>query len=164
MSISIRPATAADYAQVRRITRDAYVKAGYFESDHPYLHVLEDVEHRGQHAVVWVAESLDTIVASVTLTFAGQPYSDIAADGELEFRMLAVDPALQRGGVGRTLVKEIIAYARSLDGIEAVSLTSATNMTRAHTLYSSLGFVRVPERDWYVADEDILLWVFRLPL
>jgi hypothetical protein len=33
------------------------------------------------------------VVAAVTLTFAGQPYSEIAQDGQLEFRMLAVDPA-----------------------------------------------------------------------
>lgn len=47
------------------------------------------------------AEVAGRVVAGVTLTFAGQPYSEIAQDGELEFRMLAVDPSCQGGGVGR---------------------------------------------------------------
>ncbi len=104
------------------------------------------------------------MVAAVTLTFAGQPYSEIATDGELEFRMLAVDPACQGGGVGRAVVREIVKQARQLPSIGSISITSATFMERAHGLYKSLGFRRAPERDWYVPDEDVLLWVFRLEL
>ena len=163
--ITIRPVRSEDYDDVRRITRGAYLAAGYFADDsHPYMAVLSDVEHRAQHAEIWVAERDGTVVGSVALTFAGQRYTDIAVEGELEFRMLAVDPAVQRAGVGRAMVERIIDHARTLPGIEAVSLTSGSDMVRAHRLYESMGFVRVPERDWYVPNEDILLWVFRLPL
>jgi ribosomal protein S18 acetylase RimI-like enzyme len=85
-------------------------------------------------------------------------------ENELEFRMLAVDPAVQGGGVGRALVRRVIEHAESLPNIRAISITSATFMERAHALYESLGFRRVPARDWYVPDEDVLLWVFRLEL
>ncbi|WP_455833588.1 hypothetical protein [Pseudarthrobacter siccitolerans] len=37
----------------------------------------------------------------MTLTFVGQPYSELARDGELEFRMLAGDPAYHGGGIGQ---------------------------------------------------------------
>ncbi|WP_331271249.1 GNAT family N-acetyltransferase [Arthrobacter sp. 135MFCol5.1] len=148
----------------RRITRDAYLRAGHFAADHPYMSVLEDVEHRAEHAEVWVAEAAGKVVAAVALTFAGRPCSEIARDGELEFRMLAVDPAHQGGGVGRAVVREIVKHARQLPGVEAISITSATFMERAHTLYESLGFRRAPERDWCVPAEDVLLWVFRLEL
>ncbi|MHA7277884.1 GNAT family N-acetyltransferase [Arthrobacter sp. Hz1] len=163
--LTIRPVTEADYDDVRRITCSAYLEAGFFEaSDHPYMRVLADVEHRAEHAEIWVAERDGVVVASVAITFEGQRYTDIAVTGELEFRMLAVDPLLQRGGVGRIMVEAIIEHARSLDGISAVSLTSGSDMTRAHALYRSLGFVRQPERDWWVPNEEILLWVFRLAL
>ncbi len=163
--VTIRPIRREDYDDVRRITRGAYLEAGYFTDDaHPYMAVLSDVEHRAQHAEVWVAERDGTVVGSVALTFAGQRYTDIAVEGELEFRMLAVDPAVQRGGVGRAMVEQVIEHARTLPGIEAVSLTSGSDMVRAHQLYESLGFVRIPERDWEVPNEDILLWVFRLAL
>ena len=162
MTVMFRRAVPSDFPEVRRITRDAYLRAGHFTADHPYMSVLDDVEHRAEHAQVWVAESAGKVVAAVTLTFAGQPYSEIAMDGELEFRMLAVDPAHQGGGVGRAVVRAIIEHARQLPGIEAISITSATFMERAHRLYESLGFRRAPERDWYVPGEDVLLWVFRL--
>ncbi|ELT44417.1 N-acetyltransferase GCN5 [Arthrobacter nitrophenolicus] len=138
MSLTFRPAAPADYDDVRRVTRDAYLSAGHFAADHPYMGVLEDVEHRAEHAEVWVAEKSDSVVAAVTLTFAGQPYSEIAKDGELEFRMLAVDPAIQGGGVGRAVVRRVIEHARSLPEIGAISITSATFMERAHALYESL--------------------------
>lgn len=164
MSITVRQATEADFDDIRRITRDAYLSAGYLEADDPYVKELENVEDRAANALVWVAELDGRVAASTAITFAGQPYTDIAVEGELEFRMLAVDPALQRGGVGRALVSAVVEYARSLDGVHAVSLTSMTPMTRAHALYRSMGFERVPERDWIVPNTDILLWVFRLPL
>ncbi|KRE71732.1 GNAT family N-acetyltransferase [Arthrobacter sp. Soil762] len=164
MSVALRRAAPSDFPDVRRITRDAYLRAGHFAADHPYMSVLEDVEHRAEHAQVWVAEAAGRVVAAVTLTFAGQPYSEIAADGELEFRMLAVDPECQGGGVGRAVVRKVVEHAQSLPGIRAISITSATFMGRAHALYESLGFQRVPKRDWYVPGEDVLLWVFRLEL
>lgn len=164
MTVVFRRAVPADFPEVRRITRDAYLRAGHFVADHPYMSVLEDVEHRAEHARVWVAEAAGKVVAAVTLTFAGQPYSEIAQDGELEFRMLAVDPACQGVGVGGAVVREIVGHARQLPGIEAISITSATFMERAHALYESLGFRRAPERDWYVPGEHVLLWVFRLEL
>lgn len=165
MNIIIRSVTEADYDDVRRITCDAYLEAGYFQSlEHPYMTVLADVEHRAEHAEIWVAERDGVVIGSVAITFEGQRYTDIALAGELEFRMLAVDPGVQRGGVGRLMVEEIIEYARTLAGINAVSLTSGSEMVRAHALYESLGFVRVSERDWWVREEEIQLWVFRLEL
>ncbi|UKA72260.1 GNAT family N-acetyltransferase [Arthrobacter sp. FW306-06-A] len=164
LTVTFRRAVPADFPEVRRITRDAYIGAGHFPADHPYMSVLEDVEHRAEHAQVWVAEADGKVAAAVTLTFAGEPYSEIARDGELEFRMLAVDPAHQGGGVGRAVVRQIVEHARQLPGISAISITSATFMERAHALYRSLDFRRAPERDWYVPGEDVLLWVFRLQL
>lgn len=163
-TLTLRRAVPADFPEVRRITRDAYLEAGHFAADHPYMSVLKDVEHRAEHAEVWVSEVAGKVVAAVTLTFAGQPYSEIARDREPEFRMLAVGPAHQGGGVGRAVVHGIVEHARQLPGIEAISITSARFMERAHNLYQSLGFRRAPERDWYVPGEDVLLWVFRLEL
>ena len=164
MNVAFRLAAPSDLPEVRRITRDAYLAAGHFATDHPYMSVLEDVEHRAEHAQVWVAEATGRVVAAVTLTFAGEPYSEIARDGELEFRMLAVDPASQGNGLGRAVVGKVVEHAGHMPGIGAISITSATFMERAHRLYESFGFRRAPERDWYVPGEDVQLWVFTLEL
>lgn len=161
--IIVRPAVPADYEAIARITRDSYLAAGYFDSaDHPYMKQIQDVARRAAQATIWVAERDKRIVGSVTLAVAGEPYADIALDDELEFRMLVVDPAVQRSGAGRAMVEAIIAHARSLDGIRGVALTTGGTWESAHGLYRKTGFRRVPERDWFVPGTDIKLLVFRL--
>jgi GNAT superfamily N-acetyltransferase len=163
--VTVRPAQPADYADIARITVASYLRAGYFDSqDHPYMVQVQDVAARAADAVVWVAERDGEIAGSVTLARAGDPYADIALGDELEFRMLVVDPALQRGGVGRSIVHAIIARARELDGVAAVSLTTGAHWHSAHALYRSMGFSRVPERDWLVPGTDIELQVYRMEL
>ncbi|CAH0224949.1 Mycothiol acetyltransferase [Arthrobacter sp. Bi83] len=161
--INIRPAVPADYEAIARITRDSYLAAGYFDSaDHPYMQQIQDVARRAEQATIWVAERNGRIVGSVTLAVVGEPFADIALDDELEFRMLVVDPAVQRSGAGQALVGAIIEHARSLEGISGVALTTGGTWESAHGLYRKTGFRRVPERDWFVPDTDIKLLVFRL--
>ncbi|KIS27938.1 GCN5 family acetyltransferase [Arthrobacter sp. SPG23] len=161
--IIIRPAVPADFDAVARITRDAYLAAGYFASaDHPYMLQIQDVAKRAGQATIWVAERAGRIVGSVTLAVAGEPFADIALPDELEFRMLVVDPSVQRSGAGKAMVEAIIDHAKSLDGIKAVALTTGRTWESAHGLYRKTGFHRVPERDWFVTDTDIKLLVYRL--
>ena len=163
--ILIRPAVPADYDAIARITRDAYLAAGYFESaDHPYMLQIQDVARRAAKATIWVAERAGIIVGSVTLAVAGEPFADIAEADELEFRMLVVDPAVQRSGAGKAMVHAILDYARSLPGIQAVALTTGLTWESAHGLYRKTGFQRAPERDWVVPDTDIRLLVYRQEL
>ena len=163
--ITVRPAVESDFDAVARITRDSYLAAGYFEdAEHPYMRKVQDVAQRAGQATVWVAERAGDVVGSVTLALAGEPYADIALPDELEFRMLVVDPAVQRSGAGRAMVEAIIAHARSLPGIRAVALTTGETWESAHGLYNRTGFARVPERDWFVPGTDIKLLVYRLDL
>jgi N-acetylglutamate synthase-like GNAT family acetyltransferase len=163
--IRIRPAVPADFDAIARITRDAYLAAGYFESaEHPYMRQIQDVARRASKATIWVAERDGAIVGSVTLAVAGEPYADIARSDELEFRMLVVDPAVQRSGAGLAMVRAILEHGRSLPGIRAVALTTGMTWESAHGLYAKTGFVRVPERDWLVPDTEIKLLVYRQEL
>lgn len=160
--ILIRPAVPADYDSVARITRDAYLAAGYFETaEHPYMQQIQKVAQRAEKATVWVAERTGQVIGSVTLAVAGQPFADIALGDELEFRMLVVDPAVQRSGAGKAIVEAIIDHAKILKGINGVSLTTGSSWESAHALYRKTGFERAPERDWFVPDTDIKLLVYR---
>lgn len=160
--LSFRRAQADDFDAVRRITLSAYLSAGHFDQSHPYLRILGDVERRAALAQVWLAEVDGKATGTVMLTADGEPYTEVARERELEFRMLAVDPSAQGLGVGRAIVAWILDHALALDEIDAVVLTSAAYMVPAHRLYESLGFERVPDRDWSfdnAAEKD--LWVFR---
>ncbi len=160
-ALRIRTAETNDFAEIRRITLAAYLGAGHVSEGHPYLAILGDVEQRAGHAELWIAECDGRAVGSVMLTHPGRKYTEVALDGEIEFRMLAVDPAAQGLGVGREIVRRILDHARSLEGVEAVAITSGAWMTPAHRLYESLGFSRVPERDWSFDGGPRDLWVFR---
>jgi GNAT superfamily N-acetyltransferase len=161
--ITIRPAVEADFDAIARITRDSYLAAGYFDSpDHPYMRQVQEVAERAAKATIWVAERAGQVVGSVTLAVAGEPYADIALADELEFRMLVVDPAVQRSGAGKAMVEAIIGHARTLEGIRAVALTTGQTWEGAHGLYRKTGFQRVPGRDWFVPGTDIKLLVYRL--
>jgi GNAT superfamily N-acetyltransferase len=161
--ITIRPAVEADYDAIARITRDSYLAAGYFDSaDHPYMQQIQEVGERAAKATIWVAERDRQVVGSVTLALAGEPLADIALEDELEFRMLVVDPAVQRSGAGQAMVNAIIEHAKSLEGIKGVALTTGGTWESAHGLYRKTGFRRVPERDWLIPGTDIKLLVYRL--
>ncbi|WP_411740985.1 GNAT family N-acetyltransferase [Renibacterium salmoninarum] len=175
--ITFRPAVPGDFDDVARITRDSYLGAGYFDSaEHPYLVQIQDVKRRAQAAQIWVAEqdrgNGAQVVGAVTLARHGEPYADIAMPDELEMRILVVDPRLQRSGIGKAMVKAIIAHAQSLDGVDAVSLTTGDNWVSAHALYQSMGFSRQEWRDWTVpntgpnTDPEVEIWlrVYRLEL
>jgi GNAT superfamily N-acetyltransferase len=163
--ITVRAAVEADYDAVARITRDSYLAAGYFDdAEHPYMRKIQDVALRAGQATIWVAERDGEVVGSVTLATAGEPYADIALPDELEFRMLVVDPAVQRSGAGKAMVEAIINHARSLPGITGVAITTGETWESAHGLYRKAGFRRVPERDWFVPGTDTKLLVYRLDL
>lgn len=165
MSIAVRPITEADYGDVARITAAAYLGAGYFESvEHPYMQKIMRVGERAAVAPIIVAERDGVVVGSATLAVFGDAWADIALKDELEFRLLVVDPAVQRSGAGRTMVEYILERARATDGITAVSLTTGDSWHTAHALYRRLGFARVPERDWPIPENGRMLRVYRMVL
>ena len=159
--LSIELATPADYQRVGELTAESYFAAGHFSSPQDeYLNFVRKVAERATQTEVYVVRRAGEIVGSMTLIRAGSDYADIALPGELEIRMLSVDPAAQRGGIGRAMVSATIERARSLPGINAVSLTTGSTWHSARALYESMDFVHDPQRDWVVPGTDISLVVY----
>jgi GNAT superfamily N-acetyltransferase len=164
-TLLIRSATEADYAHIARITVDSYLHAGHFaDPDHEYLQFVQQVAARHAVSEILVAERDGVVIGSVTLVRQGTEYADIARDGELEFRMLVVDPAVQRSGAGRALLNAVIARAREIQDVHTVSLTTGGHWAVARALYEADGFVHASARDWYVPNTEIVLVVYTLAL
>ena len=125
-----------------------------------YLNFVRKVAERATQTEIYVVRRAGEIVGSMTLIRAGSDYADIARADELEIRMLSVDPAAQRGGIGRAMVLAAIDRARLIPGINAVSLTTGSTWASARGLYETLGFAHHPERDWVVPNTDIKLVVY----
>lgn len=154
--VTVRDAMEADFSAIGVLTVRAYVDGGHLKPGDAYLTNLADVATRAAAARVLVAEIPDAhgtpvVAGSVVLSLPGMAMSELANDGELEFRMLAVHPDHHRRGVARALLNAVITRAQQLEGIDAVVLTTMETMRGAHRLYESEGFVRTPERDWWLS-------------
>jgi ribosomal protein S18 acetylase RimI-like enzyme len=131
--------------------------------DDGYGAELRAVAERARNSVVFVVVEGGRLLGCVT--YVPDETSPMAEDlqaGEAGIRMLAVDPAGQRRGVGRALVDECVARARA-EGKARLFLHSGAWMVPAHALYEALGFRRVPERDW-LPEPDIPLLAFAIDL
>jgi ribosomal protein S18 acetylase RimI-like enzyme len=133
-----------------------------------YAEALADVARRAAGAQVLVAvdgtknEGSPGLQGCVTLVpDARSPYAELLDEGEAGVRMLAVHPRAQRRGVGRALLRACIGRALAL-GRSGMLLHSTPWMRAAHRLYESEGFVRVPERDWYPGEVELLAFWLEL--
>jgi ribosomal protein S18 acetylase RimI-like enzyme len=159
--LTIRPARPGELDAVGELTRHAYLVDG--PVGETYEAMLADAHARHRDAELLVAvDDADRLLGTVTIASPGGRFVDVARDGELEFRMLAVDPAARRRGIGDALVRAVLERAREL-GLPRVILSSQQRMTAAHRLYERLGFRRVPDRDW-VVPPDLRLIVYALDL
>jgi ribosomal protein S18 acetylase RimI-like enzyme len=159
----VRPVREDELDAVGEVTVRAYKADGYFAGNDNYRPELADATTRFQESELVVAVDSDgTVLGTVTIAFPGTKYAEISRDGELEFRMLAVDPAARRRGVGEALIRAVIERAREA-GLPRVVMCSQSGMTGVHRIYERIGFRRLPERDWKPR-EDVLLIGFELDL
>lgn len=159
MNLEIRRALPEEYAAIGDLTASAYLADGLVPPGSNYAIVLRDVASRAEKAELWVANGPDGLAGTVTFCPLGSPYREIGTDTEGEFRMLAVSPGARGLGIGRALARHCLDRSREL-GFTAVVLSSSPKMAAAHHIYASLGFSRLPERDWSPV-AGLTLLVFR---
>ncbi|MBY8856379.1 GNAT family N-acetyltransferase [Nocardia sp. CA2R105] len=160
--VEIRSAREEEFADIGALTAGVYVGEGHVHAESTYVAELLDTATRVRSALVLVASRAGAVLGSVTIARPGTPFADIARPGELEFRMLAVDPQARGGGIGAALVRAVIDTARA-EGFDAVVLTTMPGMADARRMYDRIGFDHVPERDW-ATDSGLQLTVMRLAL
>ena len=157
----ITPCEPADCDAIDRLTARAYAPGG-FATDDPYFIEILNVAQRAQQALVLVARQNGAPVGTLTCALPGSIWQEIARADEAELRILAVDPAQQRQGIGSALIRASIEHARRA-GCTALVLSSAAWMHAGHRLYERLGFRHTPARDWQPR-ADVYLATYRLEL
>lgn len=158
----VREARSEEFAELGRITAEAYRLAG--ETEVPYFDELLDVAERAAHVPVLAAveEGTGRLLGTTTYVPGPGPYHEGEFGEAASMRMLAVAPEAQGQGIGRALVEACVGRARA-DGRPGVGIYTRPFMTSAHRLYASLGFRRRPELDWEF-DPGEWLWALQLDL
>jgi acetyltransferase len=160
-TLHITPCEPADCNAIDQLTARAYAPSG-FAADDPYFIEILNAAQRAQQALVLVARQNSVPVGTLTCALPGSSWQEIAGADEAELRILAVEPAQQRQGIGSALVRASIEHARRA-GCTALVLSSAAWMHAGHRLYERLGFHHTPERDWQPR-ADVHLTTYRLDL
>ncbi len=161
-TVEIRLARAGELDAVGELTLDGYVHDGFLTRETDYATDLSDATTRAAEAELYVALVGDEIVGTVTFCPPGSPLRELSAEGEAEFRMLAVSPAARGRGVGQALVHRCFDRSREL-GLREMVICSMAEMTTAHRLYAAMGFERDSSLDWRPVPHVLLLG-FRRPV
>jgi ribosomal protein S18 acetylase RimI-like enzyme len=144
-TLTIRLVEPAEYSEAGRLTADAY-RHSYAGLTESYLASLADVAGRVEQGEVWVAVDGDEIVGTVWTPRPGERLSELAAEGELDYRQLAVAPSARGRGIGEVLTRHVLQLARER-GATRVVMNSGPEMLGAHALYLKMGFRRLTERE-----------------
>lgn len=160
--MTIRLAVPSDYPTVSDLTLEAYLPALKHGEDDPYRATLADAAGRAEAAELLVATRDGRTVGTIALCRPGSEYAEIAHADELEVRMLAIDPSVQRAGIGSALMQHVHDTAAA-EGYAGVVLSVIDTNERAAAFYHSLGYARVPERDWEPVP-DVFLQVWTRPV
>lgn len=161
--VTIRRARPEEWAEIGRLTVEAYRVSGYTEATSTYALKLADAATRAREAEVWVAvDAADTVLGTVTMAPPSSPWAQVAGPADLEFRMLAVSERARGRGIGEALTRAVVDRAVEL-GMSGVVLSSSTQMHSAHRIYERLGFHRTPDSDWKPSPDTVLV-TYRLDL
>jgi N-acetylglutamate synthase len=148
----VEVASGKQVADAGALTAEAYLADRLVAADEDYTRELMDAERRAAEATLLVAtvpgsDGEPVVVGTITLAPYGTSYAEIAEPGELELRMLAVAPEARGRGIAEELVRAAMRQC-VIAGERRIALSTLDTMQAAQRLYSRLGFVAQPRRDW----------------
>jgi len=140
MSVRIRSFCAGDAITVNRIAVDAWDQYRTVFSDWPRTApYFAGTASLADEVDLLLAEDAGGIRGFVGYVAPGRPREKIFKRDWATIRMLSVDPAARRRGIGRLLTEECISRARR-DGAPVVALHTSPVMEAALALYLRMGF------------------------
>ncbi|MFW5417139.1 GNAT family N-acetyltransferase [Nocardiopsis sp. CNT-189] len=136
-------------AEVGELRVAAYRAEDLLSVHPPYAEVLRRLGTGGKGEILVAAGpgGAPALLGTVMIE-PWTPGSEVARGAhEAEVRALAVSPEARGRGVARALMAELEKRAAAR-GADRVVLSTQPAMAAAQRLYASLGFTRLPDRDW----------------
>ncbi len=133
-----------------------YVTGGFTDIERGAL-VFAPSAVRVRGEILHVRNALRQLVGMLVFVSPDSPGRVFAELHECELHLLATAPEARRCGIGRALVAAATEKARR-EGYERIMLWTQPSMVAAQRLYRSLGFTRVPARDFVQGGRQFLFF------
>ena len=146
---TVRDAAVQDVEPVARLLREVYVGEGLIRADR--APTIDGVRLQVAVGGLLVAEELSTptLLGTVALVTARNPFAELANPVRGEISALAVRAAARGRGVARALLQECMRRSADM-GLDEAVLTTAPQMEEAQLLYRRMGFRRRRDLDFTV--------------
>lgn len=168
--ILIRNARPEEFIRIGELMVDAYSQIEGFPkaADLPgYYQMLANVGELTKNSGTELLVALTNNVIRGAVVYIGEMnhYGSMSSASQVKnasgFRLLAVDPASARLGIGKKLSLACIEKARA-DGKQQVVIHTTRDMHNAWKMYESIGFKPSPDLDFEQA--KVYVYGFRLVL
>jgi ribosomal protein S18 acetylase RimI-like enzyme len=153
--VTVRDAQPAEFAAIGDLRVGAYAAGSFLSDSSNYGPTLRTLATDGTGQILAAAAGRE-LLGTVTLQLPPHAGQVVRGPDEAEVRALAVAPGAQGRGVGRALLCAVIERAAE-QGIRQLVLSTQSGMDAARHLYTSVGFGRLPDRDWSPAPGFTLL-------
>jgi ribosomal protein S18 acetylase RimI-like enzyme len=141
-NLSIRPATAADIPSLCELDAQCFPHSFTFSAER-FLDLLQDEQYR-----VFVMKNEQHLIGKAHLAFKPNHTTRLSD--------VAIHPAWQRQGHGRSLVTQCLHYARNLYPNAPITLNVNAKNQHAIALYQDIGFARTNTVDYWTQSSQIL--------
>lgn len=150
--IMVRPVRPSEHELVGALVLAAYDRAGRIAAGYR-VELADTAARNDDESEVLVAvdragagATAGAVLGTVTIVTACSTHFEHAGHGDGGFRALAVAPEAQGQGVGRRLVRAVVAEGRRR-GWRRLAISTMDWMVDAQRLYARLGFDRRPDLD-----------------
>jgi ribosomal protein S18 acetylase RimI-like enzyme len=133
-----------------------YVNGGFTDMQRGAL-IFAPSAVRVRGEILHVRNVRRQLVGMVVFVSPDSPGRVFAEVRECELHLLATAPEARRCGIGRALIMAAAEKARR-EGFERILLWTQPSMVAAQRLYRTLGFARVPNRDFVLARREFLFF------
>jgi ribosomal protein S18 acetylase RimI-like enzyme len=148
--VIVRDALPGELSAVGDLRVAAYRSDGFLPEDSGYAPVLRALGADGNGDILVAADGPHLAGPNLIGTVMLRYWPDgnvLRSEDEAEIRALAVAPAARGRGVGRALLDAVMRRAAER-GVRYLTLLTEPGMVVAQHMYTSAGFVRLPDRDW----------------
>lgn len=144
--VIVRDAEPAEFAAIGDLRVAAYQRDGFLSDASNYGETLRTLGTDGTGQIL-TAVADGRLLGTVMLQLPPHAGQVVRGPDEAEVRALAVAPEARGRGVGRALLRAVTERA-ARSGIRHLVLSTQSSMDAARRLYTSVGFGRLPDRDW----------------